>query len=179
MEHTQRRLALFGLSSGLAVGDAERLSFEDKTFDIVYSWSVPHHSPDTPRAVSEVYRVLKPGGKALIMVYHKWSMVGVMLWIRYALLAGRPWRGLRSIYAEHLESPGTKAYSYSEARDIFSRFSSVTMSTPLSHGDLLDSEVGQRHRGLVLRIAKSIWPRWLIRLIFPRAGLFMLIEAAK
>jgi SAM-dependent methyltransferase len=179
VEHTQRRLALFGLSSELAVGDAERLSFEDKTFDIVYSWGVLHHSPDTPQAVSEVYRVLKPGGKALIMVYHKWSMVGVMLWIRYALLAGRPWRGLRGIYAEHLESPGTKAYSYSEARDIFSQFSSVTMSTPLSHGDLLDSEVGQRHRGLVLRIAKSIWPGWLIRLIFPRAGLFMLIEAAK
>jgi SAM-dependent methyltransferase len=179
VEHTRRRLALFGLSSELAVGDAERLSFEDATFDIVYSWGVLHHSPDTPRAVAEVHRVLKPGGKALIMVYHKWSMVGAMLWIRYALLAGRPWRGLRSIYAEHLESPGTKAYSYPEARDIFSRFSSVAISTPLSHGDLLDSEVGQRHRGLVLRIAKSIWPRWLICRILPRAGLFMLIEAVK
>ncbi|MBM4229783.1 MAG: class I SAM-dependent methyltransferase [Gammaproteobacteria bacterium] len=179
VEHTQRRLALFGLSSELAVGDAERLAFEDKTFDIVYSWGVLHHSPDTPRAVSEVHRVLKPGGKALIMVYHKWSMVGAMLWIRYALLSGRPWRGLRSIYAEHLESPGTKAYSYVEARDIFSCFASVLISTPLSHGDLLDSEAGQRHRGIALRVAKLIWPRWLIRRIFPRAGLFMLIEAVK
>lgn len=179
VEHTQRRLALFGLSSELAVGDAERLSFGDNTFDIVYSWGVLHHSPDTPRAVSEVHRVLKPGGKALIMVYYKWSMVGAMLWIRYALLAGRPWRGLRSIYAEHLESPGTKAYSYSEARDIFSGFASVTISTPLSHGDLLDSEAGQRHRGIMLRVAKLIWPRWFIRRFLPRAGLFMLIEAVK
>ncbi len=110
LEHTQRRSVLFGLSSELAVGDAERLPFEDKTFDIVHPWGVLHHSPDTPRADSEVYRVLKAGGKALILVYHKWGMVGVMLWICYALLAGRAWRGRRSIYAEHLESPVTKAY---------------------------------------------------------------------
>jgi len=95
VEHTKRRLSLFDLTSDLSVGDAERLSFEDKTFDVVYSWGVLHHSPNTRRAVSEVYRVLKPGGKALIMVYHKWSTVGAMLWFRYALIAGKPWRGLR------------------------------------------------------------------------------------
>jgi len=177
--HTKRRLHLFGLSSELAVGDAENLSFPDATFDIVYSWGVLHHSPDTPRAVSEVHRVLKPGGKALIMVYHKWSMVGAMLWLRYALLAGRPWRGLRSVYAEHLESPGTKAYTYAEPRGMFDRFSSVEISTPLTHGDLLDSEAGQRHRGAALRIAKALWPRWLIRRALPRAGLFMLIRAMR
>lgn len=52
------------------------------------------------------------------MIYHKWRMIGLMLWLWYALLAGRPWRSLRSIYAEHLESPGTKAYSYIEARQL-------------------------------------------------------------
>lgn len=179
LEHTQRRLALFGLSSELSVGDAERLTFDDCTFDIVYSWGVLHHSPNTVRAVSEVHRVLKPGGKALIMIYHRWSMVGAMLWVRYALLAGRPWRGLRSIYAEHLESPGTKAYSYAEAKVIFSRFASVTLSTPLTHGDLLESEAGQRHRGIALSIAKVVWPRWFIRRFLPRSVLFMLIEAVK
>ena len=43
-----------------------------------------HHSPDTPKAIAEVWRVLKPGGEARIMIYHTWSLVGLMLWVRYA-----------------------------------------------------------------------------------------------
>lgn len=179
VEHTKRRLALFGLSSKLAVGDAECLDFTDQNFELVYSWGVLHHSPDTPKAIAEVYRVLKPGGLAKVMIYHKWSMIGLMLWLRYAVMAGRPWCSLRSIYAKHLESPGTKAYSYSEARQLFAQFSEVKISTPLTHGDLLESDVGQRHRGLILTWAKRLWPRWFIRRFFLKAGLFMLIDAYK
>ena len=83
--HTRRRLALFGLDSTLSVGDAENLAFPSGAFDVVYSWGVLHHSPDTPRAVSEVHRVLRRGGVAKVMIYHKWSLVGYMLWLRYAL----------------------------------------------------------------------------------------------
>lgn len=179
VEHTRQRLALCGLSSNLSVGDAENLDFNEESFDQVYSWGVLHHSPDTPKAISEVYRVLKRGGVAKIMIYHKWSMIGAMLWLRYALLAGRPWRSLRSVYAEHLESPGTKAYSVAEARKLFAAFSAVRISTPLGHGDLLESDVGQRHRGFGLTLAKKLWPRWFIRRFLPSAGLAMLIEARK
>ncbi len=62
VEHTRHRLTLFGLSSKLAVGDAEHLDFPDEYFDRVYSWGVLHHSPDTPKAIAEVHRVLKRGG---------------------------------------------------------------------------------------------------------------------
>ena len=62
VEHTRRRLAAFGLTSHLATGDAEHLDFPDDSFDLVYSWGVLHHSPDTPKAIAEVWRVLKPGG---------------------------------------------------------------------------------------------------------------------
>ena len=177
--HTRRRLALFGLSSNLAVGDAERLEFSDQNFELVYSWGVLHHSPDTQKAIAELYRVLKPGGQAKVMIYHTWSMIGLMLWIRYALLAGRPWRSLRCIYSKHLESPGTKAYSYTEARQLFAQFTDVKISTPLTHGDLLESDVGQRHRGVALTLARAFWPRWFIRRFLPGSGLFMLIEARK
>ena len=179
IEHTQRRLTTFGLSSQLIVGDAEQLDFPDEYFDRVYSWGVLHHSPDTPKAVAEVWRVLKQGGVAKVMIYHKWSMVGLMLWIRYALLRLRPYISLQEIYAGYLESPGTKAYSFSEARRLFDAFSEVSIHTVLTHGDLLESDAGQRHQGTMLSIARKIWPRWFIRQFFPNAGLFMLIEVRK
>jgi ubiquinone/menaquinone biosynthesis C-methylase UbiE len=81
--HTATRLALYGLRSDLRVADAEKLPFRDASFDLVYSWGVLHHSPDTPRAVREVLRVLRPGGLARVMIYHAHSMVGYMLWLRY------------------------------------------------------------------------------------------------
>lgn len=179
VEHTARRLAAFGLSSRLAVGDAEQLDFPEEYFDRVYSWGVLHHSPDTPKAVLEVWRVLKRGGRASVMIYHKWSMVGFMLWIRYALLGLRPWLSLGDIYARYLESPGTKAYSISEARQLFSVFDEVGVRIVLTHGDLLESMAGQRHRGALLSMARVIWPRALIRQLLPGLGLFMLIEAVK
>lgn len=179
IEHTRRRLAAFDLRSELAVGDAEKLRFESNFFDHVYSWGVLHHSPATPEAIREVHRVLKPGGEARVMIYHKWSMIGLMLWGRYGLLAGRPWASLRELYARHLESPGTKAYSIAEARELFREFRSVHIEIELSHGDLLESEAGQRHKGAALTVARAIWPRALIRRFFPSAGLFMLIKAVK
>lgn len=179
VEHTRRRLGLLGLKSDLRVADAESLPFPDESFDWVYSWGVLHHSPHTPKAVSEVLRVLKRGGTAKVMMYHKWSLVGLMLWVRYALLGLRPWLSLRQIYARYLESPGTKAYSIAEARRLFSEFSSVGIRVVLTHGDLLESMAGQRHQGPLLSLARRIWPRALIRRLLPGLGLFMLIEARK
>jgi SAM-dependent methyltransferase len=177
--HTRQRLQALGLASHLEVADAEALPFADASFDIVYSWGVLHHSPNTPKAIHDVWRVLRPGGTARIMIYHKYSMVGYMLWMRYALLAGRPWRSLDDIYANHLESPGTKAYSIAQARQLFARYSHLKIDTVLTHGDLLGSDAGQRHRGLLLTIAKALWPRGLIRMLLPRHGLFMLVVAKK
>ncbi len=179
VEHTRARLAKFGLTSKLRVADAEALPYPDNHFDLVYSWGVLHHSPDTERAVGEVWRVLRPGGTAKLMIYHTWSVVGLMLWMRYGLLSGRPRRPLADIYAQHLESPGTKTYTEAEARALCSKFSRTSIETVLTHGDLLASGAGQRHRGLALNVARRIWPRRLIRRLFPNNGLFMLITAIK
>lgn len=179
IEHTTRRLELFGLTSRLSTGDAENLPFPDASFDLVYSWGVLHHSPDTPRAFSEVLRVLKPGGTARVMIYSKWSLIGLMLWVRYGLLRGRPFTSLREIYDRYLESPGTKAYSVAEARKLCAGFSEVRIETVLTHGDLLASGAGQRHKGPLLAVARRIWPRWLFRICTPKSGLHMLIECRK
>lgn len=179
ISHTQRRLDYIGLSSNLSICDAEQLNYPANFFDVVYSWGVLHHSPDTATAVSEVFRVLKNGGVARLMIYNKFSIVGFMLWVRYALFLGRPWRSIEYIYANFLESPGTKAFTKNEAMKLFKDFSSVSIQTVLTHGDLLTSEVGQRHRGILLSFARKIIPRNLIKKYFQWAGLFMLIEAHK
>ena len=179
IEHTTRRLALCGLQSRLKVGDAEHLDFADDTFDIVYSWGVLHHSPNTPQAFREVHRVLKPGGAARIMIYSKWSVVGMMLWTRYALLRGRPFCTMAEICGSHLESPGTKVYTVDEARRLCSGFRDVRIHTVLTHGDLLSSGAGQRHQGTLLNVARRLWPRWLIRRCAGNCGLFMLIDCIK
>lgn len=179
VEHTRQRLALEGESSQLRVGDAENLPFPDASFDLVYSWGVLHHSPDTARAIREVWRVLRPGGTARVMIYHTRSLVGYMLWARYGLLAGKPGRSLADIYARHLESPGTKAFTVAQARQMFADFSQVDARSQLSFGDLLEGAVGQRHGGVVLTAAKRLWPRWLLRRVLSRHGLMLLIDAVK
>lgn len=179
IKNTSHRLGLFGLKSDLRIGDAENLPFEDNKFDIVYSWGVLMCTPDTQKAINEVFRVLKPGGVARIMLYHKQSFIGYMLWLRYALLRFRPFTPLLDIYMRYLESPGTKAYTPEEAHQLFSKYREVRIDTFLCHGDLLTSPVGQRHRGPLLSIARLIWPRWFIRTFFPKRGLFMTISAVK
>jgi SAM-dependent methyltransferase len=67
----KRRFELFDLPGMFRVADAERLSFPNNSFDIVYSHGVLHHTPDTAAAVREIHRVLRPGGKAVIMLYHR------------------------------------------------------------------------------------------------------------
>jgi len=161
VEFTRERLRLYGFTSDLRQADAEKLPFKDQSFDLVYSWGVLHHSPDTQKAVDEVWRVLRPGGCARIMIYHKWSIVGLLLWARYGLAKGRPFISLREIYAQHLESPGTKAYTVREAGQMFRRFTGVGIRTQLGFGDLLEGQVGQRHRGFALSLAKRLWPRSL------------------
>lgn len=179
IEHVQRRFRALGLHSHLAVGDAEKLAFRAEAFDLVYSWGVLHHSPDTPAAIDEVWRVLDRGGAAKIMVYHTHSLIGYMLWVRYALLRLRPWTTLTEIYSKYLESPGTKAYTVQEAAQMFSRFSVVDIRVHLTHGDLLESASGQRHGGFLLNIARKIWPRTLLKKWAHGYGLFMTIDAIK
>ncbi len=67
----RNRFELFGLAGTFRTADAENLDFADNSFDLVYSHGVLHHTPDTARAVREVHRVLQPGGRAVVMLYHR------------------------------------------------------------------------------------------------------------
>jgi len=67
----RRRFDLFNLPGAFRTADAENLDFPDESFDVVYSHGVLHHTPDTVRAVQELHRVLRPGGRAVVMLYHR------------------------------------------------------------------------------------------------------------
>lgn len=125
VESVRLRLALEGLEADLRAADAEALPFPDSSFDLVYSWGVLHHTPDTAKALAEVRRVLRPGGEARIMLYSRRSWVALGVWLRYGLGRGRPHRSPRALIADHMESPGTKAYTRSELADLFEGFEDV------------------------------------------------------
>ena len=89
---TKKRFQMFDLPGAMLEGDAENLPYVDNTFDFVYSHGVLHHTPDTQRTFDEVHRVLKPGGQAIIMLYHKnswnyWGNIYLLRRLGTALLA--------------------------------------------------------------------------------------------
>ena len=175
----KERLDLEGLAANVQIADAEELPFADQSFDLVYSYGVLHHSPDTLKAIREVHRVLKPGGSARIMIYHAHCWVGFMLWGVHCLARLRPWKNARWAIYNYLESPGTKAYTKAEAQELFSSFSQTRIRTQLSHGDLLMLGPYQRHSGWHHKLALAIYPRWAIKLIGNSFGMAMFIEAVK
>ena len=122
IETTRRHLALHGLSSQLQQADAEDLPFEAASFDAVYSWGVIHHSERPEAIVREIHRVLRPGGKFIGMMYSRRSLVAYKLWVRRALLNGRPLRSLKDVIWNHMESVGTKAYTSAELHALFGDF---------------------------------------------------------
>ena len=124
----RQRLALESLDADVRVADAEALPFPDESFDLVYSWGVLHHTPDTRQALSEIRRVLKPDGEVRVMLYSRRSWTALGMWLRYALVRGRPWRSFAAVLAEHMESPGTKAYTRRELKDLFGGFRGVLLT---------------------------------------------------
>lgn len=136
IETTRTRLAHYGFTSDLRRVDAEVLPFEDATFDVVYSWGVIHHSEHPELILEEIRRVLRPGGKFIGMLYGRRSILAAKIWIRHALLKGRPLRSLSDVLWHHLESVGTKAYTPAELRRLFGRYRSVAVQPLLTSYDV-------------------------------------------
>lgn len=80
---TLRNLRIRKLNGSTVNASAEDLPFGDESMDFVYSHGVLHHTPDIERAVAELRRVLKPGGRIHLMLYHKssynyWISIGIL-----------------------------------------------------------------------------------------------------
>jgi ubiquinone/menaquinone biosynthesis C-methylase UbiE len=163
---TRQRLMLYGFTGDIRVGDSENLPFPDNTFDLVYSWGVIHHTTDTPRAAREIVRICKPGGRVLVMIYHRRSLLVLQAWLLYGLLRGCPWRSTQDILAKHVESPGTKAYTVAEAREMFRDLKDFTVQRIVTRFDL---RIGRRR----------FLPKGLRALVPAQLGWFMIIKGSK
>ena len=71
VELARKHLDYRGRRATVHEGNAEQLPFADNTFDLVVSSGVLHHTPDTPRAIRECWRVLRPSGTARLTFYYK------------------------------------------------------------------------------------------------------------
>jgi len=130
IELVRKRFSIEDLSVETKIADAENLPFENGSFELVYSFGVLHHTPNTQKAIEEVYRVLKPGGKIIIMLYNKTSWhvwLGVPVYL-FARSIRKSIRGDRKLVDDWIrvydgtENPLGKAYSRDEMERMFSKF---------------------------------------------------------
>jgi hypothetical protein len=100
------------------------------------------------------------------MLYHRRSLLALQCYLRYGLGMLRPFAPLSELIATHIESPGTKAFTYPEARTLFRSFLQVEIRPVATVYDL---RLGRR------RFA----PRWMLGMVPNQLGWFLLIRAVK
>lgn len=122
---SRKRFKMYDFQANLIIGDAEVLPFQSNEFDVVYSFGVLHHTPNTEKSIQEIRRVLKKGGYAYIMLYNKMSLNWLAHWItRTSFDAGV--RGERC--------PLEKAYKCREVKELFKKFLETRISVEYLFG---------------------------------------------
>ncbi len=130
--HAKENFELRGLTGQFVHHDAEDLPFPDNSFDVVYSNGVIHHTPNTQQVVREIRRVLKPGGKAIIMLYaeHSWHYWYRLVWeqgVKHDMLSTYSIGEIMSRRVEITENdarPLVKVYTARRLRRMFKDFAS-------------------------------------------------------
>jgi ubiquinone/menaquinone biosynthesis C-methylase UbiE len=133
IELAKKLFELSGMPAKFILGDAENMEIPAASIDVVYSFGVLHHTPNIEKAVAEIHRVLKPGGLAVIGLYHKNSW---HYWFNLILIHGIFQRKLFRMSVDELLSasveishsgarPLVKVYSGAQCRRLFKAFSST------------------------------------------------------
>ncbi|MCI0707113.1 MAG: class I SAM-dependent methyltransferase [Ignavibacteriae bacterium] len=168
IELAKARFDMAGVPAQMLVADAENLPFENDSFDVVYSFGVLHHTPNTEKAIREAYRVLRPGGTIILMLYHKHSL-HVYLGAPLYWLAGKIRKGSLSALENYIriydgdENPLGKAYSRSEARRMMRNFSNVRVT--------LCDPIRRKYSRPLNTVNQLLFARWL--------GFWMVLKGKK
>jgi SAM-dependent methyltransferase len=162
----RKRFEYRGLSGNFRVADAQELPFTDNTFDCVCSMGVLHHVPDTQKALDEIHRVLKPGGRLILMFYHRHSAKYQFKYRVWSLATGKPMRQLVNEF-DGVGNPKGTVFSKKELRGILVGFSDIRM-----HLGFLET------RDIILRGARFL-PDRLFQPLAPLIGWNLYAKARK
>jgi len=88
------------------------MQFPAQTFDVVFCHTVLHFTPHPERMISEIWRVLKPGGTAIIMTVNRRSWLNFM-------------HRVAKVKIDHLDAPVFHRYTIAEFRELLRVFSEV------------------------------------------------------
>lgn len=174
---TRRRFELFGLSGNIQQMDARHLNFPDHTFDYIWSWGVIHHSADAEEIIAEIHRVLKPGGEARVMVYHRNSIefrVGFTL-IRGLLFGGLLHRTPQEIADKYSDGLIAKFYTASEFRALFKRHFRQVQTEIFGQKVEVWQIPGGRLKTALVNLTPDALAWWLTR----KFGSFLFLSAIK
>jgi SAM-dependent methyltransferase len=189
LEMARRGFEVERLPGTFMHGDGENLPFASQAFDVVYSHGVLHHTPNTEQAIGEVWRVLRPGGKAIIMLYARESFnylaAHVLGRARLELLRRKMGRDAFNAFiglpADHrgwlstpvvlnnstdgVGNPLSKFYSAPELRTLFGRFSQVGLEKhyfPRSKVPMIGPRLP---RSVAAWLGKTVGTFWYIKAI--------------
>lgn len=111
--------------------NAEALPLRDGCIDVVYSNGVLHHTPNFSTAMDEAYRVLKPGGRAIVALYATYSTQFGLVRALGALKGNLTRHSMNRWMGEASEgawrtggrlNPWTKTFSKAQMREVARRY---------------------------------------------------------
>jgi SAM-dependent methyltransferase len=112
----RQNLGQRGLAAALAVADGEALPFRSDSFDYVFAHGVVQYTADPRQLVTEVRRVLAPGGTAFFQVYNRRSWLNAL-------------SKLMKVDLEHEDAPVLLKYTHGEFSTLLGGFSDVRLIT--------------------------------------------------
>jgi ubiquinone/menaquinone biosynthesis C-methylase UbiE len=151
----RQRFELLELRGQFQVANAEALPFPDAQFDVVCSMGVLHHTPDTAHAVQEIHRVLKPGGRLIVMFYHRNSILYHWRMPRAARRSGKSTQQIVN-EVDGLGNPKGDVYSKQELGQLLRDFEQIEMFA----GYLAADHIPKIFRWIPKSWLKCLGKRW-------------------
>lgn len=161
-----QRFAYERLRGDFRVADAQALPFADNTFDCVCSMGVLHHVPDTQQALDEIFRILKPSGRLIVMFYHRHSAKYQFMYRVWSWTTGKSMQQLVNEF-DGVGNPKGTVFSKAQLAQMLARFTDVKMHV----GYLQTSDV-------ILRGARFLPPN-LFKPLAPLIGWNLYAKARK
>lgn len=181
---TKGALDTYGLAGMAIQADAQHLPIKSDIIDRLFSMGVLHHIPNTEQGIAEAYRVLKPGGSALISLYGKLFFFNPLLFplaqflLKKLLKAPKVRDGIQNTsdfdtfykFMDGPTNPIGRWYTNEELEQKFSRF--MVSSRFTSHFPLRYLKVGRLSLSLLV-------PKFIHRYLDTRLGMMRHFQMRK